>query len=49
MDIRHAVGVKMGVPAEKLADVLTFQASSRFSERERAALGNILPRQRSWS
>src|SRR6266481_1504093 len=29
---------KMGVPAEKLADVLTFQASSRFSERERAAL-----------
>ncbi len=38
MDIRHAVGVKMGVPAEKLADVLTFQASSRFSERERAAL-----------
>jgi alkylhydroperoxidase family enzyme len=33
MDIRHAVGVKMGVPAEKLADVLTFQASSRFSER----------------
>jgi alkylhydroperoxidase family enzyme len=38
MDIRHAVGVKVGVPAEKLADVLTFQASSRFSERERAAL-----------
>ena len=38
MDIRHAVGVKVGVPPEKLADVLTFQASSRFSERERAAL-----------
>ena len=38
MDIRHAVGVKTGVPAEKLADVLTFQASSRFSARERAAL-----------
>ena len=38
MDIRHAVGVKTGVPAEKLADVLTFQASSRFTERERAAL-----------
>jgi alkylhydroperoxidase family enzyme len=38
MDIRHAVGVKAGVPSEKLAEVLTFQESSRFSERERAAL-----------
>src|SRR5260370_15985546 len=38
MDIRHAVGVKGGMRAEKGADVLTFQASSRFSERERAAL-----------
>jgi alkylhydroperoxidase family enzyme len=38
MDIRHAVGVKAGVPGEKLAEVLTFQESSRFSERERAAL-----------
>lgn len=38
MDIRHAVGVKVGVPTEKLADVLTYQESPRFSERERAAL-----------
>lgn len=38
MDIRHAVGVKMGVPAEKLADVLTFRTSPHFSERERVAL-----------
>ena len=38
MDIRHAVGVKAGVPGEKLAEVLTFRESSRFSERERAAL-----------
>jgi alkylhydroperoxidase family enzyme len=38
MDIRHAVGVKAGVPSGKLAEVLTFHESSRFSERERAAL-----------
>ena len=38
MDIRHAVGVKLGVPAEKLADVAAYQASPRFSARERAAL-----------
>ena len=38
MDIRHAVGVKAGVPAEKLSDVLTYRESSHFSERERAAL-----------
>ena len=38
MDIRHAVGVKMGVPTEKLADVPTFHESPRFSDRERAAL-----------
>ena len=38
MDIRHAVGVKAGVPAEQLADVLTYQQSPHFSERERAAL-----------
>jgi alkylhydroperoxidase family enzyme len=38
MDIRHAVGVKMGVSAEKLADVLTYRESPHFSERERAAL-----------
>jgi alkylhydroperoxidase family enzyme len=38
MDIRHAVGVKVGVPAEKLTDVLTYRESPRFNERERAAL-----------
>jgi len=38
MDIRHAVGVRMKVPAEKLADVLTYRDSPHFSERERAAL-----------
>ncbi|SRR6266542_1102835 len=38
MDIRHAVGVKAGVPTKKLADVLTYGESPLFSERERAAL-----------
>jgi len=38
MDIRHAVGVKAGVPAETLADVLQYRKSPRFSERERSAL-----------
>jgi alkylhydroperoxidase family enzyme len=38
MDIRHAVGVKIGVPAEKLADVATYRESPHFSERERVAL-----------
>src|SRR5215467_2415636 len=38
MDIRHAVGVKLGVPAEKLADVTTYRTSDHFSERERVAL-----------
>lgn len=38
MDIRHAVGVKVGVPAEKLAAVLTYGESPHFSARERAAL-----------
>jgi alkylhydroperoxidase family enzyme len=38
MDIRHAVGVRMGVPEEKLCDVLAFETSPAFSERERAAL-----------
>ena len=36
MDIRHAVGVKVGVPAEKLADVLTYRQSPHFTEGERA-------------
>jgi alkylhydroperoxidase family enzyme len=38
MDIRHAVGVKVGVSAEKLTGVLTYQGNPRFTERERAAL-----------
>lgn len=38
MDIRHAVGVRKGVPPEKLRDVLTFETSPVFDERERAAL-----------
>lgn len=38
MDIRHAVGVKMGLPAEKLADLLIYRDSPNFSERERSAL-----------
>jgi alkylhydroperoxidase family enzyme len=38
MDIRHAVGVKVGVPAEKLAAVLDYGGDPRFSEREQAAL-----------
>jgi alkylhydroperoxidase family enzyme len=38
MDIRHAVGVKMGIPAEKLADLLFYRDSPHFSERERIAL-----------
>src|ERR1044071_656503 len=38
MDVRHAVGVKVGVPAEKLADVSTYRESPHFTEGERAAL-----------
>jgi alkylhydroperoxidase family enzyme len=38
VDIRHAVGVKVGVPAEKLAGVLAYRDSPHFSPRERAAL-----------
>jgi alkylhydroperoxidase family enzyme len=38
MDIRHAVGVKVGVPADKLAGVLEYRGNPRFSEREQAAL-----------
>jgi alkylhydroperoxidase family enzyme len=38
MDIRHAVGVRVGVPAEKLRDVLAFETSPAYSDRERAAL-----------
>src|SRR5262245_14017747 len=38
MDARHAVGVRIGVAPEKLAEILSFRESPRFSERERAAL-----------
>jgi len=38
MDIRHAVGVRAGVPAEKLAALGAYQDSPYFTERERAAL-----------
>jgi alkylhydroperoxidase family enzyme len=38
MDIRHAVGVKVGVATEKLREVLNYRESPRFDERERAAL-----------
>jgi alkylhydroperoxidase family enzyme len=38
MDIRHAVGVKVGVSAEKLAEVLDYRDNPRFSQREQAAL-----------
>jgi alkylhydroperoxidase family enzyme len=38
MDIRHAVGVKTGVPAEALADLGRYRESHRFTDRERAAL-----------
>ena len=38
MDIRHAVGVKVGVPAEKLAALPSYKDSPQFTEREEAAL-----------
>jgi alkylhydroperoxidase family enzyme len=38
MDIRHAVGVKIGIREEKLADLLMYRESPHFSKRERAAL-----------
>src|SRR5512145_2038572 len=38
MDIRHAVGVKAGVPEAKLAEILSFRESPRFDERERVAM-----------
>jgi alkylhydroperoxidase family enzyme len=38
MDIRHAVGVRLGVPADKLADLLDYRDNPRFSAREQAAL-----------
>jgi len=38
MDIRHAVGVKAGIPAEKLAAVTRYCESPYFTAREKAAL-----------
>ena len=38
MDIRHAVGVKAGIPEAKLAGLASYAESSEFSEREQAAL-----------
>lgn len=38
MDIRHAVGVKVGISEAKLADLPSYKASPWFSERETAAL-----------
>jgi alkylhydroperoxidase family enzyme len=38
MDIRHAVGVRNGVPAEALADLGRYRESPHFTARERAAL-----------
>jgi alkylhydroperoxidase family enzyme len=38
MDIRHAVGVKVGIPAEELAAVTAYADSPCFTEREKAAL-----------
>ena len=38
MDIRHAVGVRVGIPAEKLAALASYRGSSLFTEREKAAL-----------
>jgi alkylhydroperoxidase family enzyme len=38
MDIRHAVGVKVGIPADKLAALASYEESPYFTEREKAAL-----------
>lgn len=38
MDIRHAVGVKVGIPVEKLAALERYQESPHFPEWEKAAL-----------
>ena len=38
MDIRHAVGVKVGIPDATLAELDDYRASEHFTERERAAL-----------
>ena len=38
MDIRHAVGVKVGIPEDQLAALATWEQSPQFSQREKAAL-----------
>ena len=38
MDIRHAVGVKAGIPDMKLTALPTYKESHHFTEREKAAL-----------
>ncbi len=38
MDIRRAVGVEVGVTAEKLAALASYKDSSHFTGREKAAL-----------
>ncbi len=38
MDIRHAVGVKAGIPEAKLAALGDYESSDWYSDRERAAL-----------
>ena len=38
MDVRHAVGVKVGLPKSKIEALAAYHDSSVFSERERAAL-----------
>ena len=38
MDIRRAVGVKMGIAPEKLAELSAYRESERYTERERVAL-----------
>ena len=38
MDIRHAVGVKVGIPDAKLAALPSWERSLEFSDRARAAL-----------
>ena|SRR5215475_12004827 len=38
MDIRHAVGVKLGVASAKLAGLADYRDSDAFTEREKAAL-----------
>ena len=38
MDIRHAVGVTAGIPAETLAAIPSYRGNALFSAREQAAL-----------